>query len=82
MMIYKAVYKAKEEPDRNYDIIYSVTEKSGTFYIEAHVEGSVISETASLGSCGEKKAEEFAHLLAEKAVRPIHIEDIISDMRF
>ncbi|MBQ7873859.1 MAG: hypothetical protein IJ306_01670 [Oscillospiraceae bacterium] len=81
-MMYLSVYKAKHEPDRNYDIIYSVTEKSGSFYIEAHIEGSFVCETAALGSCGEKKANELAHLLAEKAVRPVHIEDIISDMRF
>lgn len=81
-MMYKSVYKAKNEPDRNYDIIYLIKEKNGAFYIEAHIEGSSVYETAALGSCGEKKAEELAHLLAEKAVRPVHIEDIISDMHF
>ena len=81
-MMYLSVYKAKKEPDRDFDIIYTINEKDGVFYIESHIEGSYISQIATLGSCGEEKAENFAHLLAEKAVRPVHIEDIISDMRF
>lgn len=81
-MKYLSVYKSKKEPDRDFDITYTVAEKAGTFYIESEICGSFICETAVLGNCGEQKADELAHFLSEKAVHPLHIDDIISDMRF
>jgi len=80
--MYKAVFKAANELCRNYDITYIVDEDNGTYFIEAFIEGTDIFEKAALGNCGLDKAEETAMIFAEKSVRPIHIEDIISDLRF
>ncbi len=81
-MVYEFFYKAKAEPDRNYDITYCIIKENNSYYIESSIDGSHISETASLGNCGEEKAVFLAKLMAKKSVRPLHIEDIISDLRF
>ena len=81
-MIYKTFFKAASEPDRNYDITYCIAECENDFYIEAFIEGSSQKATAALGSCGIEKAEAFGRLLAKNAVRPVHIDDIISDLHF
>jgi hypothetical protein len=76
------IFKSANELGNNFSISYKVIENSGDYFIEAETEGGKYSETAFLGNCGAEKAIALGHLLAEKAVRPIHIEDIISDLRF
>ena len=81
-MVCKVFFKAKEEPERHFDITYCVCEEKGCYYIESFINGKSGIEKAFLGNCGEEKAVSVARLLAEKSVRPLHIEDIITDMRF
>ncbi|MBQ3236593.1 MAG: hypothetical protein IJA92_03605 [Oscillospiraceae bacterium] len=81
-MIYKAFYTAKRTAERDFDIMYRICEEKGDYYIESFICGGSFCEKAFLGRCGETKAEEFAKLLAKKAVHPVHIEDIISDRHF
>ena len=78
----KAIFKSMNEPCRNFSISYTVFENDGDYYIKAETEGGNSSECAFIGSCGEEKAAALGHFLAEKAVRPVHIEDVISDLRF
>ena len=78
----KAIFKSSNGLNGNKSISYAVNEKDGDYYIEAEIEGKDSAETAFLGNCGEEKAIALGHFLAEKAVRPVHIEDIISDLRF
>ena len=59
-----------------------VCEEKGCYYIESFINGKSGTEKAFLGNCGEEKAVSVARLLAKKSVRPLHIEDIITDMRF
>ena len=81
-MEYLAFYKTKTDPDRNFDICYCVFKDGNSYGIESFVCGGNFSEKVLLGNCGENRAKNLAGLFAEKAVHPIHIEDIISDMRF
>ena len=81
-MIYEAVLKAKSEPDRNFDIIYYLGKEENDYYIESRIEGKTDFERFFLGKCNPEKAEETLKILAENSVRPLHIENIISDMRF
>lgn len=81
-MVYRAIYSAKKEKNRNYDIIYCVINDKKSYYIESYINGKGEHELAFLGNCTEEKAEALARLFAENAVRPMHIEDIISDIRF
>lgn len=78
----KAVFKSANELDRKCSISYTVEENNGDYYITAAVEGGNSSEKAFLGRCNQEKAEELALLFASKGVHPLHIEDIISDLRF
>lgn len=80
-MRYIAFYWAKTEADRNFDIKYCVYEENDSFCIESFIEGGYFSEKVSLGKCGEKTAFKIAEFFAENAVHPLHIEDIITDMR-
>ena len=81
-MIFETVFKAKNEAGRNFDIIYYLGKEENDYYIESRIEGKSDFETVFLGNCGIKKAEKVLKLLAENSVRPLHIEDIISDIRF
>lgn len=81
-MVYEFFYKAKAEPGRNFDITYAVAKEGKAYYLESFISGSNKKESSFLGNCGEEKANKIARLLAEKAVRPLHIDDIISDLRF
>lgn len=81
-MIYEAVFKAKSEPDRNFDIIYYLGKEENDYYIESGIAGKTDFETVFLGNCKIEKAEKIIKILAEKSVRPLHIENIISDMMF
>ena len=80
-MKYLNVFEAKEEPGRNFDIIYCLCKEENSFCIESYIPGGSSFEKAFLGNCGEEKAEQITLFLAKNAVRPIHIENIISDMR-
>lgn len=80
--MYKAVFKSASGIDRNISISYTIEEIEGDYYIESLLEGGVFHEKAFLGNCGFEKAEELALLLAKNGVHPVHIEDIISDLRF
>ncbi len=75
--MYKAVYKTKDER-----INYWVTESENSYYIESEICGGRFHEKVCLGNCKEDGAEKAAKLFAKKAVHPVHIEDIICDMRF
>lgn len=81
-MVYRAIYSAKEENDRNYEITYCIINDTDSYYIESYINGKGKVELSFLGSCSEEKAESLVHLLAENSVRPVHIDDIISDLRF
>lgn len=81
-MEYRSFFKTEIEPDLSKGVFYAVFEDSGSYYIECRISGGKYNEKIFLGSCGEEKAENIAHLLAVKKVHPLHIEDIISDMRF
>jgi hypothetical protein len=81
-MEYLAVFKVKADPDRNFDISYFVFKDENSFGIESFAEGKNFSEKVIIGNCGEEKAKSVAKFLAENGVHPLHIEDIISDMRF
>lgn len=81
-MIYEAVFKAKSETDRNFDIVYYLGKEGSDYCIESRIEGKTDFETVFLGNCGIEKSEKAIKILAENSVRPLHIEDIISDMRF
>ncbi len=72
-----AVYESKER-----GISYSVEKENGDYFIEAETLGGSRREKAFLGRCGENLAVKTAILFAERAVNPLHIEDIVSDMRF
>lgn len=81
-MVYETIFTAKDLSDGNFDITYCVINDKNSYFIESYICGSDKHESSFLGSCGKEKAKNLAHTLAEKAVRPIHIEDIISDLRF
>ncbi len=81
-MEYTAFYKAKSNPERNFEISYCVMKIDNSFCIESSVDGGTFSEISYIGNCKEEYAEKLAELFAEKGVHPVHIEDIISDMVF
>ena len=82
MMEYIAFYKAKTDPCRDFDIIYSVFKEGSSYGIESFVCGGRFHEKVCIGNCKENKVKQLALFFAEKGVHPLHIEDIISDMRF
>ncbi len=80
--MYTACFKAKEEADRKFDISYRIIEENKSYYIECSIDGSHTKSVASIGSCGIDAAERLGVLFAEEALRPWHLEDVVSDMRF
>ncbi len=72
-----AVYKSKTRK-----ISYSVIEDENCFVIETEVLGGSKKEKTLLSCCTEEKAIKTAKLFAKSEVHPLHIEDIISDLRF
>ena len=80
--MYIACFKAKEENDREFDISYWVTEENKDYCIECSVDGGNRKRVAFLGSCGPDAAERLAHFFAANALRPAHLEEVVSDMRF
>lgn len=81
-MEYKAFFKSGQNLFKNFDVKYAVFEDKGSFFIESEICGGFFREISFLGNCSEEKATETVKLFAEKGVHPLHIEDIISDMRF
>ena len=81
-MEYIAFYSSKAETDRNFNIKYCVFKDGNSYGIESFICGGNFYEKASVGICGEKEALKIAEFFAENSVHPLHIEDIISDMRF
>lgn len=81
-MEYIAFYTSKPETDRKFDIKYCVFKDGNSYGIESFVCGGSFSEKILFGNCGEKRAKNLAEIFAKKTVHPLHIEDIISDMRF
>jgi len=61
---------------------YRIDKNENGFFIESEIPGSSFFCRVFLGNCGEEKAEKTAAFLAEKAVHPVHTEDIICDMVF
>lgn len=82
MMNYKLIFKSGPHLCRNIGISYSVCEDKGCYFIESFIEGGAFYEKVCLGNCKKEKAVFLAKLFAEKGVHPLHIDDIISDMRF
>lgn len=80
--MYTACFTAKEEDGRDFDISYRVKKEENSFYIECSVEGGGTPFVAALGSCKEDAAEKLALFFAQNALRPLHLEDVISDMHF
>ena len=81
-MEYVAVYKAKADSNRNFDISYSIFKEGNSYGIESFVCGGRFHEKVCIGNFKENKVKQLALFFAEKGVHPLHIEDIISDMRF
>ena len=81
-MKYVAFYSSKAETDRNFDISYCVFKDEISYGIESSVCGGNFSKKAYLGICGETEALKIAEIFAKNSVHPLHIENIISDMRF
>lgn len=79
--MYIACYKAKNEDGRDYDISYNVIKEENCFMIECYVDGGNEYNISSIGKCTAFAAENIAKYLAARALRPIHLEDVISDMR-
>ena len=82
MMEYIAFYKDKTDPCRDFDIIYSVFKEENSYGIESFVCGGRFYEKTFIGNRYEEKVKQLAAFFAEKGVHPVHIEDIISDIRF
>lgn len=80
-MKYRCFFTSKADENRNFDIKYAVCEDNGCFFIESFIEGGTFSERAVIENQKESGAESVAKLLAQKAVHPLHIEEVISDMR-
>ncbi len=80
-MKYRSVFTSKADKNRNFDIKYVLCEDNGCFFIESFIEGGTFFEKAVIENQSEDKAENIARLLAQKAVHPLHIEEVISDMR-
>ncbi len=81
-MEYIAVYKTKADRKRNFEIGYRVFKEENSYGIESFICGGSFYEKAVIGNCGKEKAKKLAAFFAKKGVHPIHIEDIISDLRF
>ena len=81
-MEYIASYKTKANPKRNFDTIYLVFKDRNCYGIESFVCGGRFHEKAYVGNCKENEVKKLAMFFAEREVHPLHIEDIISDMRF
>ena len=81
-MEYVAVYKAKADSNRNFDISYSIFKEGNYYGIESFVCGGRFCEKTFIGNSYEEKVKQLAAFFAEKGVHPVHIEDIISDIRF
>ena len=82
--MYSACFEAKEEPDRSYDIIYSVYENTDGYFMEAYIpgksSGKAAHQAAYLGKCSAEKAESAAVCFAKGALRPIHLKDALCDI--
>ena len=81
-MKYVAFYKAKADSDRNFDINYTVFKEESSYGIESFVCGGRFHGKVCIGNCKENEAKQLALFFAKKGVHPLHIEDIISDIRF
>lgn len=79
-MNYISGFQAKEEKERAYDIHYWVIEEGENLYIRAAVEGSLVSDTVLIHTKEIREAEKTAFFLAENAVHPWHLKDILSDL--
>ena len=79
--MYIACYKAKDEANRDYDISYNVIKEENCFLIECYVDGGREHCLSSIGKCSVSDAENIAKRLAAGALRPVHLEDVISDLR-
>ena len=82
MMEYIEFFKAKTDFDRSFDVCYSVFKEDNSYGIESFVCGGRFYEKVCVGNHEENEVKNLALLFAEKGVHPLHIEDIISDMRF
>lgn len=80
--MYTACFKAKEETYRKFEISYIVDESDKSYCIECFIDGGSAHCSASIGNCGQEAAEKLAMLLAKNALRPWHLEEVVSDMRF
>ena len=80
--MFTEVFEAKEEPERNYDIIYRIDRIDEKYYIESEICGGKDLTKAYIGDLCERKAVRTAELLARNSVRPVHIKDIIEDILF
>ena len=81
-MEYVAVYKTKADYNRIFDISYSIFKEGSSYGIESFVCGGRFHEKVCVGNCNENEVKQLAMFFAEKGVHPLHIENIISDMRF
>ncbi len=81
-MEYLAVYRTKADRKRNFEIGYRVFKEENSYGIESFICGGSFYEKAVIGNCCEEKAEKIVMFFAEKGVHPLHIENIILDMRF
>ena len=78
--MYLAGFWSKEEKGREIDIHYCLLEKEADLFLECSVGGGKVSVTVPLKTKNIEKAEQIAGFLAERAVHPYHIEDILSDL--
>ena len=78
--MYIAGFWSKEEKEREIDIHYCLLEKDSTLFLECSIEGSSACVTVPLNTKSVEKAEQIAAFLAERAVHPYHIEDILSEL--
>ena len=79
--MYIACYKAKEEDGRDYDISYNIIKEENCFLIECYVDGGSRKSVSPIGKRSASAVEKIVEDLAANAIRPIHLEDVISDMR-
>lgn len=82
--MYYACFEAKEEPHRDYDIVYFVYENREGYFIEARIPGKssekAACQTAFLGKCSAELAESVTVCFAKGALRPIHLGDALCDI--
>lgn len=79
-MSYISGFRAKEEKERAYDIHYWVIQEGTDLFIQASAEGAFASDMVLLPTKDIQKAEKTAAFLAEHAVHPWHLKDILSDL--